>query len=216
MDTEDTNRRHFDEAAHAWEGDPRHVDLGRAVGHAICDALNFQGSERVFEFGAGTGLLSVIVAPRVASLTVMDVAPGMLSVLRKKCEALGLANVTIREGAVSNAVPDGMFDVVYSSMTLHHIDRVAELFRRLAAHVRPGGRVAFADIDSGDGSFSNAAAGVVHHGFRRDEFGRWLEQAGFAGVRFRDVSSIVHTNDAGAVHTHTVFLCVATRGGPGR
>lgn len=211
MNTEDTNRKHFDEAASEWEEDPKHVELGQTVAYAICNALAFRGKERVFEFGAGTGLLSVIVAPKVASLTVADVSPGMLAVLRKKCETLALANVTIHEGAVSDMEPDGMFDVVYSSMTLHHIDRVERLFRKLSGHVRPGGRVAFADLDSGDGTFSNAAAGVVHHGFERGEFQRWLEHAGFSDVHFRDVASIEHTNDAGLTHTHVVFLCTAVR-----
>lgn len=211
MDTEQTNREHFDEAASAWEDNPKHVELGQAVGHAICDALAFQGTEHALEFGAGTGLVSVVIAPKVASLVAMDVSSGMLSILEEKRRTQGLNNITLCRGTVVEAIPDGVFDVAYSSMTLHHIDHVPELLRLLAAHLHPSARVAFADIDRGDGDFSNAAAGVVHHGFDRVEFRLWLENAGFSQVGFRDVSSIEHTNDEGVTHRHTVFLCVATR-----
>lgn len=211
MDIERVNAEHFNEVANEWEENPRHVQLGQTVGRAIVDALAPRGTERALEFGAGTGLLSVIVAPRVASLTALDLSSGMLSVLRRKCERDRLGNVEIIEGTVPKNLPAGSFDIVYSSMTLHHVGDVPALFRTLAAQMRCGGRVAFADLDREDGSFHNRTAGVVHHGFDRAEFGRWLEEAGFTDVRFSTISSVQHENDDGTTRDYPVFLAVATR-----
>ena len=78
----------------------------------------------------------------------------------------------------------GPFDLIVSSMTLHHILDVAELFRRFRQHLKPGGRVALADLDEEDGSFHGEMPGVHHTGFKREHVRAWLETTGFRGIQF--------------------------------
>jgi len=105
----------------------------------------------------------------------------MLSVLEKKVQRLRLESV-----ATLLLRPDdgydfkGEFDLVVSSMTLHHVADLTTLFARFHAHLRPGGRVAVADLDREDGTFHTPdVTDVFHLGFDRAELKAQLSHAGF-------------------------------------
>ena len=58
----------FDEAAAQWDSNPGRVDVARAVGEAIGRAVPFEPGWRAVDYGAGTGLLTLNLQPRVASM----------------------------------------------------------------------------------------------------------------------------------------------------
>ncbi|MDY8134276.1 class I SAM-dependent methyltransferase [Aquimarina sp. 2201CG5-10] len=62
------------------------------------------------------------------------------------------------------------FDSIISSMTLHHINNVDELFKTFYTLLNDKGTIAIADLDTEDGSFHTTDTGVFHHGFDRKEF----------------------------------------------
>jgi ubiquinone/menaquinone biosynthesis C-methylase UbiE len=210
--TIDTNKQHFNEVASTWEDDPKHVQLGQTVAQAIADAINLAHCESALEFGAGTGIVTAIIAPKVNRITALDPSSGMLSILRKKTSDLGLANISLVEGNMPGDIPSESFDLIYGSMALHHIEDARLALVSMAPHIKPGGSIAIADIDAGDGSFHNEAAGVAHHGFDRNELRQWLVTAGFGDISFQTISTIEHTNpNDGTSHTHQVFLMTARK-----
>jgi len=137
----------------------------------------------VLDFGCGTGLVTMALAPLVGTITGADTSPGMLKVLSEKAGAAGIA-IVLRtlDGSVSTAL-GGPYHLIVSCMTLHHVADVPGLFHQFAAHLLPGGQVALADLDAEDGSFHEGAAGVHHQGFRREQVMRWLKAAGFREIR---------------------------------
>jgi len=173
---------HFDRAAATWDLEARRVALAQGVADAIAARIGLSGDLTVLDFGCGTGLVTLALAPRVGSITGADTSPGMLKALADKAEALGLPIGLIPLDAPDNAAFGGPYDLIVSSMTLHHVADVPTLFQHFARHLRPGGRVALADLDTEDGSFHENSAGVHHMGFPRPQIQTWLETAGFQEI----------------------------------
>lgn len=207
----DANVERFDALANEWDNDPQRVFMAQKVARAMRNALAPAGTETALEFGAGTGLVTLIMARHLARVTALDASAGMLDVLRAKCAAKHLENVDVITGNVPQAMPANRYDLIYASMVLHHVADVPALLGVLFDHLAPNGRVALADLDTEDGSFHGAAKGVAHHGFDRATFATWLRDAGFAEPQFTTAHTVQRAADDGSMHEYPIFLAVARR-----
>jgi tRNA (cmo5U34)-methyltransferase len=177
----DTNR--FDQAAATWDEDPRRVTLARAVADEIARQIPLSHDMDVLDFGCGTGLLTLALQPLVRSVTGADASSGMLDVLRRKVQGRGLSNVETTQLDPKRPLSlDARFQLIVSSMALHHVPDLAPLFSGFREHLRPGGRVALADLDREDGTFHEDARDVFHLGFERSEVQTLLAAAGFVSL----------------------------------
>lgn len=213
MDTKQANVERFNTIASEWDSDPGRVHMAQKVARTMLAALSPTGGEQALEFGAGTGLVTLLMAPKLAHVTALDGSAGMLDVLRQKCERKRVAQVEVIEGTVPDQLPDAQYDLIYSSMTMHHVEDVPALLKTLADHVKPGGRVALADLDAEDGGFHGEAKGVVHHGFAREAFGNWLRDAGFSDVQFSTAFTAHRESNDGTMHDYPIFLAIASKPG---
>jgi ubiquinone/menaquinone biosynthesis C-methylase UbiE len=203
----------FDEAAAQWDNNPGRVALARAVGEAIGRTIPFQSGWRVLDYGAGTGLLTLNLQPRVASMVALDSSTGMLEKLIQKLAAAAISNVQTRHWNLeARPFPETGFDLVVSSMTLHHLRDVPLVFSRLADLLKPGAWLAVADLDTEDGSFHGQADDVFHHGFERRQIAEWLTNAGFTWVSVNNAHSMVKPSSTGQVQSYGVFLAVGQKG----
>jgi ubiquinone/menaquinone biosynthesis C-methylase UbiE len=204
----------FDEAAQQWDNNPTRVELAGAVGAAIQQTIPIKPHWRALDYGAGTGLLSLNLQPHVASLMALDSSTGMLEKLGQKISACGIKNVEPRLWNLEvEPFPETGFDLVVSSMTLHHLRDVPLVLKRLAAVIRPGGWLAAADLETEDGTFHGDADGVFHHGFAREQMLGWLGEAGFAQVQLKSAHTISKPDSTGELRKYGVFLAIA-RGNP--
>lgn len=203
----------FDEKAVEWDANPARVALARAVVEAIRTAVPLRPDMRVLDFGAGTGLVSLGMLPFVGEVTAVDASAGMLDALRKKVEALGAKNFHLLRGDVAHAaLPSGHFDLIVSSMTLHHLPDVPLVLRRLRPALCDGGWIALADLATEDGTFHADPTGVYHRGFEQATLYRWLAEAGFAEATSREATRINRPGSDGEPHTYPVFLVTARAG----
>jgi ubiquinone/menaquinone biosynthesis C-methylase UbiE len=208
--TIDEVRARFDRVAAEWDSNPTRVNLARAVVDAIRSAVPLSPSLRGMDFGAGTGLVTLGLLPHVASLTAVDASPEMLRVLDQKLQALGIGNVFTLACDIARApLPTAQFDLIVSSMTLHHLPDVPGVLRRLRPSLRPGGWIALADLDAEDGSFHADMTGVYHRGFARTQIQDWLGEAGFTDAALRDAHRISRPGADGRERTYGVFLATA-------
>ena len=168
----------FDLAAGQWDSNPMRIARAKAVAEAIRQALPLRNDMQVLDFGAGTGLLTLALRPYVGVITAADASKEMLHVMEGKMSALKISSV--------HTLPEVAFDLVVSSMVLHHIKDVPAVLVRLRHCVRPDGWIALADLDTEDGSFHSDHTGVYHCGFDRRVMCAWLEQAGFGKAEARD------------------------------
>jgi cyclopropane fatty-acyl-phospholipid synthase-like methyltransferase len=187
-----TDTRRFDEIAATWDEDPARVRLAYAVADAIAGQVPLSPSMEVLDFGCGTGLLTLALMPRVGRITGADTSSGMLGMLERKARDHRLESVSTqllrRE---DDYALSGRYDLIVSSMTLHHVEDLAPLFARFRDCLRPGGRIGLADLDREDGTFHRPEIeDVFHLGFDRASLNAQLTEAGFHDLQ--DTTAFVH------------------------
>jgi len=141
----------------------------------------------LLDLGSGTGetLLRVLARHPGARATGVDENDRMLAVARDRLAAADpVAAPDLREADLLDPLPAGPFDLVTSALAIHHLDGPgkAELFRRIAAALAPGGRFVLGDVVIPDDPTRKVVP--EHYGYDkpdtvRDQV-RWLEEAGFA------------------------------------
>ena len=160
----------------------------------------------LMDFGAGTGLLSYFVAPKVDTIVAVDNSPSMLEQFREKSSEFDCKTEIIQKD-LSRETIEREFDGIISSMTAHHLEDIPALFSKFYTMTKRGGFIAIADLDSEDGTFHSDDTGVHHHGFDRDILRDTVEGAGFGNIKFDTVSTINKPH-----RDFTVFLMTAVKG----
>lgn len=158
----------FTEKAKEWDKNEMVLQLSKATSSAILENIEFNNQMQVMDFGAGTGLIASQVAPHVSSINAVDISQSMLD---KLVEKIGLKDkVKIICQNIIEQPLNKKFDLIMSAMALHHVKDTSFLIQRFAEHLKPGAKVALADLDAEDGSFHPAdIEGVFHDGFEREE-----------------------------------------------
>ena len=115
-----------------------------------------RAAQRVLELGCGTGNLSLRLSesfPR-ASLTLVDGSAEMIALVRSRLD--GSKSRSSRRTSYVEArfegldFPTGSFDLVVSSISLHHVEDKAKLYARVRSFLSDGGRFCFADQIRGE------------------------------------------------------------------
>ncbi|MGC4852729.1 class I SAM-dependent methyltransferase [Micromonospora sp. DT4] len=105
-------------------------------------ALSAGRTPEVLDLGAGTGLLSLLLAAAVPGvrLTLVDAAPAMLARATDELSARSVPHRTV-QADLSDELPSGRYDAVVSALAIHHLDDAGKraLYRRAAAALTPGG-----------------------------------------------------------------------------
>jgi ubiquinone/menaquinone biosynthesis C-methylase UbiE len=107
------------------------------------------------DLGAGTGFVTLALAPLVDSVLAVDISPEMAESLAAHAAQAGLRNVRVEVADLrAFQLPQASVDLVVSSYALHHLrdeDKRA-LVAEMARWLRPGGRVVVADMMFGHGA----------------------------------------------------------------
>ena len=157
----------------------------------LVEAGRFHAGQRLLEIGCGIGVFtSRVAAASGAEVRATDVSPDLVAEARRRHPDLSF------EVADAHALPfdGGVFDGVFGSSTLHHLEldtALAEVFRVL----RPGGRVAFAEpnllnpivlAQKSLPALKRRALDLPHEvAFLRGDLAARLRRAGFVEVRVR-------------------------------
>ena len=206
-------KRDFDAVAKTWDENPGRVKMAHDVATAIRDTLRLTKDMDVLDFGCGTGLLTLQIQPFVRSVMGADSSQGMIDILSAKVKEQGLKNVTARHVDLDKGgVLDGQYDLVVSSMTLHHVPEIQPLIDRFARILKPAGVLAIADLDCDEGKFHESNEGIFHFGFDRCAMMKHFEKAGFEKVRNRTAAIVAKPVPEGGSRTFTVFLMTGRKG----
>jgi len=156
--------------------------------------------EALLDIGSGPGLETISLARRVepARAFGLDPVPRMVQVASENARRSGVANVTFLNGSMEDIpLEDESVDVIVSNCVINlSVDKkraMSEMMRVL----RPGGRVAVADIvwlgtpPVWARASAQAWASCIGGALEADEYPELLAEAGFADARV----DILHTLD---------------------
>jgi tRNA (cmo5U34)-methyltransferase len=120
---------------------PAYRDLQRH----LAEATRGIDAGSILELGVGTGetASAVLAVHPDAALTGIDESDPMLARARDR-----FPGADLRAQRLEDPLPGGSYDLVVSALAVHHLDAAgkADLFRRVRARLRPGGRFVLADV----------------------------------------------------------------------
>ncbi len=158
----------FDLDALTWDDLPRRVNLAKAVVKNILPHL--KGDERVLEFGCGTGLIGLNIAPFVKEVIGIDISEKMVEKFNEKAKRLNLNAKAYKKDIFEI---DEKFNIAISSMTMHHIKNIKALSNKLKEITN---KVFITDLDKEDGSFhTRGNDDVCHFGFSKEELKEYFD-----------------------------------------
>lgn len=104
-------------------------------------------AESILELGCGTGNLSLRLRQRYpqARLVIVDASPEMIGVTRSRLQTAGAGAVESIEATFETLQVSQEFDIVTSSISLHHVRDKAPVYATILEALRPGGTFRFSD-----------------------------------------------------------------------
>jgi|SRR5215469_1044292 len=164
----------------------------RAFRERLLDLADLKTGEQVLDVGCGTGTLAIAARRRVGEKGIVygvDASPEMIVRARKK--ALRNALEVNFENAIAEKLPfaDGTFDVVLSTLMLHHLGRKArqQCLSEIRRVLKPGGRLLAVDFArNGRGLFDH----FHRHGHLKfSDLQSMLNEAGFPTVEIGELGT---------------------------
>lgn len=174
----------FSDKAATWDDEQR-VIRAKIIGEHISQSLTLKKTDRALEFGCGTGLISFNLQEELGDITCIDIAAGMIGVVNEKIKQYQVKNIK----AYQQDIDDGQelspqYDVIYTSMALHHSTDVEKTLKNLVLLLKTGGSLCVVDLDEEDGSFhKNEEDFNGYNGFDQGKLQKISEQYGLSQVK---------------------------------
>ncbi len=165
----------FDAAAKTWDTKHQRVAQAKAIAEIIKQTLPLTQETKALEFGCGTGLLGFNLVDHVGEMTFSDTSRGMLSEVENKLKITACTSAKILD-LNSDRIGFG-YDLIFSSMVLHHIPNHDQTITELSRALHPSGYLCICDLDKEDGSFHSKET-VPHHGFERSDIEAIFQHSG--------------------------------------
>ncbi len=207
------DRERFDRDAALWDGcpNPHRAALASACREALAGVIEgFATSPSLFDYGCGTGAVSLPLAQMCASITGCDFSEGMLAQFAKNAASLGLDRVRTLQLDLSGEapIPPERYDIAHCGMVMHHIVDIPAFFCRISEVLRHGGTLSLIDAEPEDGSFHDDNSGVAHYGLNPDQLCQQLEGMGYDIIHSRRIHTVEKPR-AGQMKPYPIFHIVA-------
>lgn len=203
----------FDNKAESWDKDPVKIERAKKFAENIVISLKENENMEAMEFGSGTGQVSLFLHEYFKNIYLIDSSEGMIEVLKKNIHERGIRNMkAICKDILREDVNIDGLDVIYTLMTLHHIeeiDRILEIFNK---HMKPGAFLFIGDLEKEDGSFHDHSQNFKgHHGFEKEKLVSLLEAKGFRQIEYRNFFQLTKKFEDGSAKDFPLFFMAAKK-----
>lgn len=193
-------QQHFDREAAQWDQKEGVQENAENVVKTVKEIVGWSAAQwaqkRVLDFGCGTGLVTLRLAPFAGHVLGLDGSAEMLRALHRKAEKAEIRNVNTKNlllNRQSNAeLKEERFDLVVSILVAHHVADLQELFEIFASRLNPGGFLIIFDLENNEDAYlfhsyhAHKHAGVEHgDGFTPEFFDDLHKKFGLKTVATR-------------------------------
>jgi len=150
-----TLERKWDNRVEQWHS---HVTSAAAFERVLRDLIQIAAprpADSCVDLGAGTGFVTMALAPQTSSVLAVDISGAMASALAERAAADGLGHVATQVADLRDfRLRLASADLVVSSYALHHLVDAGKraLVARAARWLHPGGRLVMGDMMFGRGT----------------------------------------------------------------
>jgi ubiquinone/menaquinone biosynthesis C-methylase UbiE len=147
--------RQWDKRVQQWHS---HVTSAPAFEKVLTRLIEIsapQPADVCVDLGAGTGFVTTVLAPKVASVLAVDISAAMATSLAERAAEAGLTNVATEVADLTGFdLPPASADLIVTNYALHHLADAEKraLVARSVRWLRPGGRLIIADMMFGRGA----------------------------------------------------------------
>lgn len=179
----------FDLVAKDWDLKNTRVEIAMSFVNQIKNSIEIKKDFDILDYGCGTGLISFGFCHSAKSITGMDFSQGMLEEFNKKANEYALKNISCQKHDITyEALPHSSFDLITTSMALHHIKDINDFILKSYDSLRKDGYLAICDLDKEDGSFhSKGNEGVEHFGFDKELLTKTLKKNNFDIIFYENI-----------------------------
>ena len=141
----------------------------RAFREKLVGLAHLASGETILDVGCGTGTLAIAATRhvgRAGRVWGIDASAEMIARATRKARKSGVDVTFLKACAETLPFPDAQFDVVLSTVTLHHLSRSTRqrATREIRRVLKPGGRVLIVDFGSSEPRTHGIAGRFHRHG----------------------------------------------------
>lgn len=186
----------FDSSAENWDTDKR-IKRAEIIASEIHKSIRIKKSRSALEFGCGTGLISFNLYRYFKNIDLLDSSKGMIKRLEDKISADKISNMkAVHMDLTSEKIWKSTYDVIYSSMALHHIKDVNSLINKFSNMLNENGQLCIVDLNE------------VSEAFHKEE----SDFTGHHGFNIQELNGILHSNDFSSIKVKTFFFDIKKTG----
>jgi ubiquinone/menaquinone biosynthesis C-methylase UbiE len=200
----------FDTKARDWDSNPDHLERSEAITRQFLKMVPLKPEMTAMEYGAGTGIMSFLLAKHFSQITLMDNSSEMINVMNEKVASSGLSHLKpIFFDLEKKNYLSVKFDCIYTQMAMHHVNDMNGIAQRFFDLLKPGGYLTIADLYAEDGSFHGEGF-TGHNGFDVTRLQSMLGKIGFHQTVTQQCYTIKKIIDE-KTHSFPIFLMVSMK-----
>ncbi|WP_373845354.1 class I SAM-dependent methyltransferase [Clostridium sp.] len=202
----------FNIKAIEWDNEKR-IKRAKIIADEIIKSIDIREEYCALEFGCGTGLVSFNLIDKFKHITLIDTSEGMIETVNSKIQDLKVKNMKAIQVDINDNVEiqGEKFNVIYTSMALHHIIDIRTTLKNLYGMLMETGYLCIVELVEDDGSFHKSEKDFNgHNGFNQERLKRLLEE-----LEFKSVVTNIFYNDVKIIESseinYSLFLMIGKK-----
>jgi len=173
----------FDKHAEKWDS-KRRIERAKIISEEIIKNIEIKSYYKAMDFGGGTGLITFNLYDKLNNIVLVDPSKKMLEIAKEKIDEYNINNVkTIQVKLDEEKIDEKDFDIIISSMALHHVVNLQKTIDELYKYLKKDGQICIVELLKGEETFhQNEDNFKGHDGFKKEQLENYLERAGFKNI----------------------------------